>query len=128
MRINRILASIPLVCSVWCLSGVGFASDTWAFVHVATFLCDDEQSAIGFSDRRAEREEDEMAADIVGRRYGKQVCGWYVGDATIDQERIVTSNGVLYQLMAFLFQEDHRRAWLAEPEFAPSRSHSSGEL
>lgn len=98
-------------------------------VHLATFLCDDAAHAIQFAARIASHgDEEEMAADYVGKRAGAQVCGFFAGKATVESQKIVVQDGMLYRLTAFRFVEDHRLAWLAEVSFAPGPASYQQDL
>lgn len=97
-------------------------------VDVATFLCDDPQSAIIFRDRRDAGGEEEEAANVAGKAAGKQVCGWFSGQAVIERQVRTSSGGVEERLTAFRFLSDRRVAWIAETEFAPDSAAAGGDI
>ncbi|MEJ0092728.1 MAG: hypothetical protein WDN46_04635 [Methylocella sp.] len=86
-------------------------------VHLAGFLCDSEPNAIRFAERLAEALVEDIAANDVGRVAGKQVCGFYSGDATVLSEKRVVFEDYLYLVTEYVFTKDKRMAVAAERTF-----------
>lgn len=85
--------------------------------HVAAFLCDTAQTAILFEDLISEQRDEELAADDLARREGRQVCGYYAGQAAVGSQTRVIFHGVVYLLTEYVFDEDHRTAVSAQRVF-----------
>ncbi|ACK50516.1 hypothetical protein Msil_1566 [Methylocella silvestris BL2] len=86
-------------------------------VHIAEFLCDSRQTAVLFEDRLVEQPVAELAANDLAREAGKQVCGFYSGDAAVASETRVIIHGVVYLITEFVFDTDHRMAMSAQRVF-----------
>ena len=97
-------------------------------IHIAEFLCDSKQTAIQFEDRVADRQESEVAANDLARQAGRQVCGYYSGDASVVSESRVIIHGVVYLVTEFVFYKDHRTAMSAQRLFDASAPSGQQDL
>lgn len=86
--------------------------------YVNAYLCDASQYAVQFATAVSRGKQLEEAKDIVGKAAKKEVCGRYIGIASIEEQKMIVSDGVVYRLTALLFKEDKRIAWAAELTFA----------
>jgi hypothetical protein len=115
-RIPVIMFSMVAMVSV-ASTADGQVSDTVPF-HVNAYLCETSQYAIEFAGAVSKGEEVESAKDIVGKAAKREVCGRYVGVASVQKQKIILSDGVLYRIIALRFKEDNKIAWTAEMTFA----------
>jgi hypothetical protein len=95
----------------------GQVSDFGPF-HVNAYLCETSQYAVEFAAAVSGGDEVELAKDIVGKAAKREVCGRYIGIASVEEQKIISSDGVMYRITALQFQEDHKIAWAAETTFA----------
>lgn len=75
-------------------------------------LCETEEQAIEFA-LAAQSKTETLAQDAVAAKYGKGVCGRYVGNAEVLDEKTQMLGGGLYMLAALRFVEDQRVGWTA---------------
>ncbi len=91
------------------------------------YLCESAEYAVDFAAAVASDEEEEFAKNIVGKIAKREVCGRYMGVASVEDQKVVVSDGIIYRLTALRFREDGRLAWMAERVFAveghPSEWH-----
>jgi hypothetical protein len=85
---------------------------------VNAYLCESAEYAVDFAAAIARNAEEEYAKDIVGRIAKREVCGRYVGVASIQEQKVIVNDGALYKLTALRFTEDNKLAWVAERVFA----------
>ncbi len=91
-------------------------------LHFGGFLCDSAPHAVAFSAALARTEEEETAANEVGREAQEQVCGFYSGDAAIASKVRLAKDGNLYLVTQYVFAKDSRVAFGAERVFDASES------
>lgn len=121
------ITKIPVMMSAMVISAMvvsgastanGQVSDAGPF-HVNAYLCETSQYAIEFAAAVSRGEEVELAKDVVGKAARREVCGRYIGVASVQEQKIISSDGVLYRITALRFREDSKVAWVAETSFAP---------
>lgn len=98
----------------------GQVSDFGPF-HVNAYLCETSQYAVDFAAAVSGGDTVEKAKDIVGKLAKREVCGRYIGIASVEEQRVILSDGAIYRITALQFQEDHKIAWAAETTFAADR-------
>lgn len=110
-----------MVMSAMVVSGAstarGQVSDFGLF-HVNAYLCETSQYAVEFAAAVSGGDEVDLAKDVVGKVAKREVCGRYVGVASVEEQKVILSGGVMYKITALRFQEDHKIAWIAETTFA----------
>jgi hypothetical protein len=93
------------------------SSEAGPFV-VNRYLCESAQYAMDFAAAVASDEEEEFAKDVVGKIAKREVCGRYIGVASIEDQKVLVNDGIIYKLTALRFREDGKLAWVAERVFA----------
>ena len=78
------------------------------------YFCESAEYAMAFATAFAADADEEFAKNVVGKIARREVCGRYVGVASIQQQETVTEKGFVYRLTALRFREDNKVAWLAE--------------
>jgi len=111
-----------LVAAVLVLSlSVVAAGDNDAFdpapYPVNGYLCESAEYAMAFATAIAANADEEFAKNVVGKIAKREVCGRYIGVASIQQQKTVIERGFVYRLTALQFREDKKIAWLAERIF-----------
>jgi hypothetical protein len=84
--------------------------------HINAYLCDTPQYAIELASTESRGTEEEVANDIVGRAHKKEVCGKFIGFASVQEQKTILKDGITYKVTALQFKEDDRIAWTAEPQ------------
>jgi hypothetical protein len=87
--------------------------------HVNAYLCETPEYAIKFAMVASRVDQDEEASAIVGKAFNREVCGKYIGFASVEKKDKVVEDGIAYTLIALRFKEDDRVAWTAEPDLPP---------
>jgi hypothetical protein len=85
---------------------------------VDRYLCESAEYAIDFAAAVASDQEEEFAKNTVGKIARREVCGRYTGFASIEDQKVVVNDGIMYRLTALRFREDGKVAWAAERVFA----------
>ncbi|MGO9133480.1 MAG: hypothetical protein ACLP8A_05445 [Methylovirgula sp.] len=106
------------------LSVIAASDDGAASYPVNAYLCESAEYAMAFASAIAADNDEEIAKDVVGKIAKREVCGRYIGEAFIQQQKTVVEKGIIYRLIALQFREDKRVAWLAERVF-DVQDHSS---
>ena len=78
------------------------------------YFCESAEYAMAFATAFAADADEEFAKNVVGKIAKREVCGRYVGVASIQQQETVTEKGFVFRLTALRFREDNKVAWLAE--------------
>ena len=87
------------------------------------YLCESAEYAMAFAGAIAANADEEFAKNVVGKIARREVCGRYIGVASIREQKTVIEEGFVYRLTALQFREDRKVAWLAERVFdIPDRS------
>ena len=76
-------------------------------------LCKTEAQAIAFASSMAGGQTEPMAVNAVNRASGSEVCGRYIGYATVEIEKTQNHRGSLFMLAGLRFAEDGKLAWTA---------------
>jgi hypothetical protein len=84
--------------------------------HVNAYLCQTAEYAIKFAAVASRVDQEEEASAIVGKAFNGEVCGKYIGFASVEKREIIVEDGIPYILLALRFKEDNRLAWTAEPD------------
>ncbi len=92
-------------------------SETGPFV-VNGYLCESAEYAMDFAAAVASDQEEEFAKNTVGKIARREVCGRYTGVASIEDQKVIVNDGIIYKLTALRFREDGKLAWVAERVFA----------
>ncbi len=121
----RGVAAIAVVIAAFLPRAAGSQTSDAVPSHVDAYLCETQQEAIAFADRLAQGDDEETAKDAVGKAAGGEVCGRYVGEAIVQEQKRATSAGVGYSLTAFRFAGDNRVAWGADVSAAKEQSAPS---
>lgn len=87
-------------------------------VEINEILCESPRFAMDFAAAMSKGDAAELAKDAVGREAHREVCGRFIGLAVPGEPIVATSEGVVYQLIAYRFKEDNRIGWLAQTSFA----------
>jgi hypothetical protein len=95
---------------------------------VNRYLCESAEYAVDFAAAVAGDQEEEFAKNTVGKIAKREVCGRYIGVASIEDQHVVVSDGFIYKLTALRFREDNKLAWVAERVFAVEGHPSSWRL
>jgi CRISPR/Cas system CMR-associated protein Cmr3 (group 5 of RAMP superfamily) len=103
------------------------ANETGSFA-VNGYLCESAEYAMDFAAAVASDEEEEFAKNTVGKIAKREVCGRYVGIASIEDQKVIVNDGIIYKLTALRFHEDGKLAWAAERVFAVEGHGSSWRL
>ena len=82
----------------------------------ATFVI--AEYAMDFAAAVASDQEEEFAKNTVGKIARREVCGRYKGVASIEDQKVIVNDGIMYRLTALRFREDGKLAWAAERVFA----------
>jgi hypothetical protein len=85
---------------------------------VNAYLCESAQYAMDFAAAVADNEQEEYAKNVVGKIAKREVCGRYIGVASIQEQKVIINAGILYKLTSLRFTEDNKVAWVAERVFA----------
>lgn len=96
-------------------------SDKESF-HVNAYLCETPEYAIKFAMVASRVDQDEEASAIVGKAFNGEVCGKYIGFASVEKRETVIEDGIAYTLIALRFREDGKVAWAAEPDVSAEPS------
>lgn len=99
-----------------------------ALFSVDRYLCESAEYAVDFAAAVASDQEEEFAKNTVGKIAKREVCGRYVGVASIEDQKVVVSDGFIYKLTSLRFREDGRLAWVAERVFAVEGHPNSWRL
>ncbi|MEI9916587.1 MAG: hypothetical protein WDN29_13245 [Methylovirgula sp.] len=102
-------------------------SETGLFA-VNRYLCESAEYAVDFAAAVAGDQEEEFAKNTVGKIAKREVCGRYVGIASIEDQKVVVNDGFMYKLTALRFHEDGKLAWVAERVFAVEGHPNSWRL
>ncbi|MEJ0052005.1 MAG: hypothetical protein WDN02_12505 [Methylovirgula sp.] len=102
-------------------------SETRLFA-VNRYLCESAEYAVDFAAAVAGDQEEEFAKNTVGKIAKREVCGRYVGIASIEDQRVVVNDGFMYKLTALRFHGDGKLAWVAERVFAVEGHPNSWRL
>jgi hypothetical protein len=97
------------------------ASAPWHYVDlfsVNAYLCESAEYAMDFAAAVADNEQEEYAKNVVGKIAKREVCGRYIGVASIQEQKVIINGGILYKLTSLRFTEDNKVAWVAERVFA----------
>ena len=78
------------------------------------YFCESAEYAMAFAAAFAADADEEFAKNIVGKMAKREVCGRYVGVASIQQQETVIRKGIVYRITALQFREDNKVAWFAE--------------
>ena len=78
------------------------------------YFCESAEYAMAFATAFAADADEEFAKNVVGKIAKREVCGRYVGVASIEQQDTITERGFVYRLTKLRFVEDNKVAWLAE--------------
>ena len=81
------------------------------------YLCESAEYAMAFASVIAANADEEFAKNVVGKIARREVCGRYIGVASIQEQKTVIEKGYVYRLTALQFREDKKVAWLAERIF-----------
>ena len=81
------------------------------------YLCESAEYAMAFASAIAANADEEFAKNVVGKIARREVCGRYIGVASIQEQKTVIEKGYVYRLTALQFREDNKVAWLAERVF-----------
>ena len=81
------------------------------------YLCESAEYAMAFATAIAANADEEFAKNVVGKIAKREVCGRYIGVASIQQQETIIEKGFVYRLTALQFREDKKVAWLAERIF-----------
>ena len=124
------IKSFMIICATMTIAApAALAADTEKsdkeFFHVNAFLCKTPEYAIKFAMVASRVDQDEEASAIVGKAFNGEVCGKYIGFASVDERQTVFEDGIPYKLIALRFKEDNKVAWEAEPDYS-SLEPSSG--
>jgi hypothetical protein len=86
--------------------------------HVETnvMLCDSPEHAIDYAIAINRGDVDEEAQNAVGKAAGREVCDKYIGPASIGVRRVISQNGVLYEVTAYEFEGVGAMRWSAVPQ------------
>ncbi len=76
-------------------------------------LCSTEAQAISYASSMAAGKTEPMAIDYVNKAAGAQVCGRYIGYASVEIEKTENRGGGLFMLAGLRFAEDGKLAWTA---------------
>jgi hypothetical protein len=95
---------------------------------VNRYLCESAEYAIDFAAAVASDEEEEFAKNTVGKIARREVCGRYTGFASIEDQKVIVNDGIMYRLTALRFREDGKLAWAAERVFAVEGQPNSWRL
>jgi hypothetical protein len=85
---------------------------------VNRYLCESAEYAMDFAAAVASDQEEEFAKNTVGKIARREVCGRYKGVASIEDQKVIVNDGIMYRLTALRFREDGKLAWAAERVFA----------
>ena len=76
-------------------------------------LCKTEAQAIALASSMANGESEPMAVDRVNKAVGAEVCGRFIGYASVEVEKTENHRGSLFMLAGLRFSEDNALAWTA---------------
>ena len=85
---------------------------------VNAYLCESAEYAVDFAAAIAANREEEFAKNTVGKIAKREVCGRYIGVASIEEQKVIVNEGIIYRLTALRFVEDNKVAWVAERVFS----------
>jgi hypothetical protein len=115
VKSTMIVCAITMIATSAVLAADAGNSDKEAF-HVNAYLCETPEYAIKFAMVASRVDQDEEASAIVGKAFNGEVCGKYIGFASVEKREKVIEDGIAYTLIALRFREDNRVAWTAEPD------------
>ena len=76
-------------------------------------LCKTEAQAIAFASGLANGRTEPIAINAVNKTAGAEVCGRYIGYASVEVEKTENHKGGLFMLAALRFAEDGALGWTA---------------
>jgi hypothetical protein len=76
-------------------------------------LCQTEAQAAALAANMGSGKTETIATNIVNRAAGAEVCGRYIGYATVEVEKTETHSGAVFMLAGLRFVEDNKLAWTA---------------
>lgn len=76
-------------------------------------LCKTEAQAIAFASGLANGRTEPIAINTVNKAAGAEVCGRYIGYASVEVEKTENHKGALFMLAALRFVEDGALGWTA---------------
>ncbi len=115
MRFVRFVLKITLMIVLPQAVLAETVSDTKA-VDVNIMVCDTPEHAIAYTAATKKGAATDEAKDIVGRDAGVEVCEQLIGLASVEQEKTLQSQGVIYKIMAFKFSGVGKFRWSAIPQ------------
>ncbi|MGH6866040.1 MAG: hypothetical protein ACREDO_07725 [Methyloceanibacter sp.] len=110
---------MPMKLTLAAITSLLLTVPTVAQVPAATphklyaILCNTEDQAIDFASNMAAGNTEPIAIDLVNNTAGAEVCGRFIGHATVEIEKTENRNGGLYMLAGLRFVEDGRLGWTA---------------
>jgi hypothetical protein len=85
-------------------------------INIDVMVCDTPDHAVAYALAIDNGAVDDEAKDVVGRAAGAEVCGKFMGLATVDEEKTVREKGVTYKITAFKFTGVGKMRWSAIPQ------------
>ncbi len=76
-------------------------------------LCKTEDQAIALATQLASGKTEPIAINLVNKTAGAEVCGRYIGYASVEIEKTENRDGALFMLAGLRFVEDNALAWTA---------------
>jgi len=70
------------------------------------YFCESAEYAMAFATAFAADADEEFAKNVVGKIAKREVCGRYVGVASIQQQETIIKKGIVYRVTALQFRED----------------------
>jgi hypothetical protein len=115
MFMQRIAVSSLLIIAIANSAWGGRLPDA-KHVETNVMLCDSPQHAIDYAIAINKGDADEEAQNAVGKAAGREVCDKYIGPASIGERRVISQNGVLYEVSAYEFEGVGAMKWSAVPQ------------
>ncbi len=76
-------------------------------------LCQTEAQAAALAAGIGSGRTETISANLVNKAAGSEVCGRYIGYATVEVEKTETYSGTVFMLAGLRFAEDGKLAWTA---------------
>jgi hypothetical protein len=103
--------SLTILAGVALLTLPAFANDEHT-EKVRGFFCDGKSDHVAFLLKKAEGENDIMAANAVNKSLGKASCADYLPATAVPTgEKTVMSDGLVFKLQSFIFLPEKVERW-----------------